>query len=268
MNFITIFADIVKPIKLRGTGTFNPVNTGVIDENLSCIRQKDVNMWFYKKENTIISIDSGYKNDINLFKDLEKINIDNEKIEAVFLTHGDVDHVGGIISNNRFAPNAMVYLHNLEENMLLGREYRFGKGPIKIKNPVNFVGEYELFNDRKIFNIGNIKIECFHCSGHTKGHTVYLIDDKYLFTGDSIATNHLGGFCFFNFYNMNTKENISSLEKLKLKISKNPPEFICTSHNGICSYDKAFFNVQSVAKASKRNPFDATAPNDVFNMEE
>ncbi|MFI3251061.1 MAG: MBL fold metallo-hydrolase, partial [Eubacteriales bacterium] len=106
MNFITLFADVVKPIKLRGTGTFHPHETAMIDHNLSCIRQKDVNMWFYRKNNTVIAIDSGYHTEESFFQDLEKINLKNEEISAVFLTHGDVDHMGGLISHPRFAPNA------------------------------------------------------------------------------------------------------------------------------------------------------------------
>ena len=43
-----------------------------------------------------------------------------------------------------------------------------------------------LLDDNEVFYINDIKIECFLVPGHTWGHMVYLIDDKYLFTGDTI----------------------------------------------------------------------------------
>ncbi len=265
MNFITIFADVVKPIKLKGTGTFNPHKTAIIDEHLSCIRQKDVNFWFYRKNETVIAIDSGYKNEAKLYTDLDSISIKNEDIKAVFITHGDVDHMGGLISDIRFAPNADIYLNEKEVNMIIGEEFRFGKGPIKIKNPVKFTGDTKPFKDNEIIKINDIKIECIPCIGHTKGHTVYLIDKTYLFTGDSIAINQDGGHCFFNFYNMNTKENITSLHKLKKYLSKIQPKVICTAHNGIGDFEQAFSNIDIIAKGRKSKPFDTKAPYNVFD---
>ncbi|MFI3115875.1 MAG: MBL fold metallo-hydrolase [Clostridia bacterium] len=264
MNFITIFADNVKPVKLCGTGTFNPHKTAIVDEHLSCIHQKDVNIWFYRKNDTIIAIDSGYHTENSFFEDLKTLKIINDDIKAVFLTHGDVDHMGGLLSKNRFAKNAKVYLNEKEESMILGTAKRFGKGFIKIKNPVKFTGEYEVFKDNAEIFIENVKIQTFLCCGHTKGHTCYLFDDKYLFTGDSIAVNENGGHCFFNFYNMDTKESILSLNKLKNKLKDNPPSVICTSHNGIASFEDGFSKIDTVAKASKSKPFDKTGPYDVF----
>lgn len=264
MNIINIFADVVKPIKLKSTGTFNPKETSKITENLSCIKQKDVNLWLYTKAEDTIAIDSGYLNDEYLFKDLESLQVQNENIKAVFLTHADVDHAGGLVSTKRFANKAKVYLNKLELGMLQGKDYRFKFGKIQIKNPISYTGEYETFNDGKIFKIGNIKIECIQCEGHTKGHSAYLVDDTYLFTGDSIAINEDGGYCFFDFYNMNTKTSINSIKSMKEKLINRKPQMVCTSHNGISEFDEAFKNIETVAKASKRKPFDIKAPKDVF----
>lgn len=213
MNLISIFADTVKPIKLRGTGTFHPHETGVVAENLFCIRQKYVSFWLYRKKDVVIAIDSGYHTSGEFDSALQKFSINNEEISGVFLIHGDVDHMGGLLSEKRFAPNALVYLHEKEENMILGKQARFGKFGVKIKNPVHFHGEYQLFSDDAVLKIGYITIESIPCTGHTLCHTCYLVDEKYLFTGDSIAVNQEGGHCFFDFYNMNTKENIVSLGK-------------------------------------------------------
>lgn len=125
MNFITIFAETVKPIKLRGTGTFHPHETGKVAEDLYCIRQKDVNFWLYRKNDTVIAVDSGYHTQGTFPSALEEFSLKNQEIQAVFLTHGDVDHMGGLIAPQRFAPHATVFLHEREEPMILGKADRF-----------------------------------------------------------------------------------------------------------------------------------------------
>ena len=264
MSVITFFQDNIKPIKLRGTGMLNPVETSKIDNNLYAIRQDDVNLWIYKKNKTIIAIDSGYKNEKSLFSILMKFGIENKDIDYVFLTHADIDHAGGLISEKRFAKNAKVYIHELEENMLIGKEKRFKVGPLRLNNPVVFDGEYSLFKDKEIFKLGSIEVKCFHTPGHTLGHSAFLVDNKYLFTGDSLAINENGGYCFFDFYNMDTKKNIESLKKLKKIFEGEKDILVCTSHNGIHNITKSFNKINEVAKGTKSEPFDEKAPYDVF----
>ncbi|MDE6601001.1 MAG: hypothetical protein K2K90_02320 [Lachnospiraceae bacterium] len=55
-----------------------------------------------------------------------------------------------------------------------------------------------LLTDGEIFQIGDIKIEAFLVPGHTWGHMVYLVDDAYLFTGDTIWFGADGGYSFIN----------------------------------------------------------------------
>ena len=264
MSIITFFQENIKPFKLRGTQMLNPVLTSKIDENLSVIRQDDVNLWIYKKNNDIIAIDSGYKDDKTLIASLKNLGILNEAIKSVFITHADIDHVGGIISKERFAPNAEILLHKDEEDMILGKEKRFCVAGIKLKNPVNYTGPYTLLKDTQIIMLGEIEIRCYHVPGHTKGHSAFLVDNKYLFTGDSLAVNDTGGYCFFDFYNMDTKQNIISLKKLKNLLGNNHNIIVCTSHNGIHCIEKSFSHIDQIAKGTKSKPFDKTAPYDVF----
>ncbi len=265
MNLITMFQEMIKPIKLKGIGIVNPLATSIYDNNLKIIRQLDVNFFIYTKNNTSIAIDAGYQENSNLDKQLKDINANNKKIKAVFITHADIDHAGGLISENKFAPKADIYLHEKEEKMILGEERRFTVGPLKLKNPVKYKGIYKLFKDREIIYVDDIKIEIYHTPGHTNGHTVFLVDDKYLFTGDSIATNENGGYSFFDFYNMNTQKNIKSLVKLKELLNNKNNLIVCTSHNGIYPYKEAFSHITEIAKGTKKEPFDKMAPYDIFN---
>lgn len=50
-----------------------------------------------------------------------------------------------------------------------------------------------------IFEVEGIKVEAVPVSGHTAGHTVYIVDDKIMVSGDCLAINENGGYAFFNF---------------------------------------------------------------------
>ena len=47
----------------RGKEIFKPLNTGFIDERVSCIREYVANIYFYTKDGQTIMIDAGYNYD-------------------------------------------------------------------------------------------------------------------------------------------------------------------------------------------------------------
>ena len=51
---------------------------------------------------------------------------------------------------------------------------------------IQIENEKTSIDDGQVFYIKNIKIKPFLPHGYTWGHLVYLIDDTYLFTGDTI----------------------------------------------------------------------------------
>lgn len=51
---------------------------------------------------------------------------------------------------------------------------------------VNILNKKTLLHDGEVFEIEGIKIETILFPGHTWGYVVYLIDDKYLFSADTI----------------------------------------------------------------------------------
>lgn len=264
MNYISLFYKVAHSLWIRGTGRFHPHETAIINENLSCIRQNDVNIWFYRKGKTVIAIDAGYHLNGEYEGDFQRLCLAEEDIQGVFLTHGDPEHIGGLLSDPRFAPNADVYLHEEEEELILGQGIRKSIGPLHLKNPVCYEGDYRLFQDEDVFDIGGIEVKCYHIPGHTPGHSAFLVEDTYLFTGDSIAINHEGGHSFFSLYNMDTEENIQSLLWLKEEMKEQKIQFIATAHHGLCNVEAGFSHIEEVAYASRQNPFDPMAPYDVF----
>ena len=66
--------------------------------------------------------------------------------------------------------------------------YRLGSLPrVRIQN------EKVLLRVGQVFTIGDIQIECFLVPGHTWGHIVYLLDGRYLLSGDAIWLRAVGG---------------------------------------------------------------------------
>ena len=79
----------------RGKAIFKPLNTGRIDEHVSCIREWVANIFFYTKNGTTIMIDAGY-NYAGLKEKMRWLDIDPAAIRHILITHQDTDHVGAL----------------------------------------------------------------------------------------------------------------------------------------------------------------------------
>ena len=98
---------------------------------------------------------------------------------------------------------------------------------------VTILNPKTLLRDGQILNIDGIKIKCFLVPGHIWGHIVYLIDDKYLFTGDAIWLGADGGYSFIAALAEDNKLAVRSLAALETKLRERGlhPLFI-TGHTG------------------------------------
>ena len=129
--------------------------------------------------------------------------------------------------------DARLYVGEIENRYLTGEVrrrviYHLYKLPqVTILNPKT------LLRDGQILNIDGIKIKCFLVPGHTWGHIVYLIDDKYLFTGDTIWLGADGGYSFIAALAEDNKLAVRSLAALETKLRERGlhPLFI-TGHTG------------------------------------
>lgn len=266
MKLIYFFDEKIKPFAMKGKKYANPAETGIIGEGISCIREHDVNFWFYTKGKTSIAFDAGHLHYENIEKEFEKIAIKREEISYLFLTHADVDHAGGIDSSREsIFPNAKVYLGKKEEDYLNGRQHRFTRLGIKIYNCVKIKEGYQLLDDGQIIEIDGIRIEALHIPGHTLGHMCYIVDDRILISGDCLAINEKGGYSFFDFFNQSSDLNKKSLRRLKEIVEKRDISLICTGHSGCRkNTEKTFLYIDRSAHMSRKKPFDPLAPHDPF----
>ena len=250
----------------RGKQIFKPLNTGWIDENVACVREWVANIFFYRKNGTTIMIDAGYNYD-RLEEKMGWLGINPEEIRDILITHQDTDHVGAVEEDGSgLFKNATLYIGEIENRYLTGEVrrkviYHMYKLPkVRINN------KKILLRDGQILEIGGIKVECFLVPGHTWGHMVYLIDDKYLFTGDTLWFGADGGYSFISGLAEDNKLALKSLAELEEKLKrKNITPLFITGHTGWTdNFEFAFAHKDKLCSPFKRRVPDPTAPYDAY----
>lgn len=255
----------------RGKEIFKPLNTGWIDERVATVREWVANVYFYTKNGKTIMIDAGYNYE-RLEEKMGWLDISPSSIEEILLTHLDTDHVGAVEKDSEgIFKKAKLYLGKTENKYLTGELrrrvlFKLYKLPmVKIEN------EIELLEDGEVFYIGDIKVEAILVPGHTLGHLVYLIDDDYLFTGDTIWFGSDGGYSFLNSLaedNALSMRSLAKLEQLLRKRGLSPK--IMSGHTGWTDdLEFAFRHKDRVCKSMKKQkPHDPTAPYDGYDERE
>lgn len=243
MYLIEFFGAKVKPRLTYGKGMWKPIDTGWLNNDILAVRDKDVNCFLIKSKCGYIAVDSGYKSSANVLFALEKNDIAPTDIKTVLLTHLDIDHAGGMDMNSEVVfPTAQVVTSREEHKYLTGQYFRKKILFYKCKLPITLSDETTIIDFGEKLTINGVQIEAIATAGHTLGHTAYLINSKYLFTGDCIIAGNDGGYCFYDFWNADTKRNIRSLENLKLFCTERGIKKLITSHSGIVKTEDAFLH--------------------------
>ena len=173
---ILAFGGIHMKLKYEMSG-FTPMETGKVADNIFVVKDDYANMFIVQDGKQYIVVDCANDKKI-VAEQMKKLGIFPDSIVAVFLTHTDGDHVGALGLFNK----AKLYMSKEEEQMINGKKSRF----LWFGNSIPRT-DYTLLEDRQILYVGNLKIEGILVPGHTSGTMAYLINDKYLFTGDILS---------------------------------------------------------------------------------
>jgi len=197
----------------------NPVPTGKVISDIYAIKDSFVNMFLIKDSNQYVAIDAG--NDAKVIADeLTKLQINPDNIEAVLLTHTDRDHVAAL----SLFKNAKIYLSRPEELMITGKKSKFLWFSNSIGNK-----PYTLLDDKKLLQIGKLKITGYLTPGHTSGSMCYQINDSILFTGDILTLKDGKIAPPIKFFDMDHQAAIKAISL----ISKIPGvKYLFTAHTG------------------------------------
>jgi hydroxyacylglutathione hydrolase len=224
--FLTVLAIIYMFVFRSSVKKMTPSDTARLTEDVYAVKDKYVNMYLVRDGSDFIAIDAGIK-PAAIKAQMKKLDIDPDRIKAIFLTHTDSDHAGGV----SLFKNAVIYLHEDEEQMINGETGRV----MWIGNKIN-VQDYRLLDD-KVIRTGDLKIDPVPTPGHTTGLTCYIVNDKYLFTGDAVSLQNGVIGLFPKYINKNSRkarksvDNITGLEGV---------QYVFTGHHGYSAdYDFA-----------------------------
>ncbi|MGI6688677.1 MAG: MBL fold metallo-hydrolase [Christensenellales bacterium] len=251
----------------RGKGIFKPLNTGFIDEHVASLREWVANIFFYTKNGNTIMIDAGYNYD-RLEEKMSWLCLNPKEIKHIFITHQDTDHMGAVERESALLfKHATLYLGEIENRYLTGEVRRkVFRGLYRLPK-VKTDNKKILLKDGQVFYIYDIKVECILVPGHTWGHMVYLVDDRYLFTGDTIWLGIDGGYSFLSVLAEDNKLSLQSLARLKRIIKGKQRNIkVITGHTGYTDdLDFAFAHIDKICSPFSKTAYDPVAPYDGYD---
>ena len=178
------------------------------------------------------------------------------------------DHVGAVEADSPgLFRSAKLYIGEIENRYLTGEVRRKVIYHLYKLPQVTINNEKVLLHDGETFEIDGIKIECFLVPGHTWGHMAYLIDDKYLFTGDTLWFGADGGYSFISSLAESNKLAVKSLAALEQKLqSRDLHPLFLTGHTGWTdNFEFAFAHKDKLCSPFRKRVPDPTAPYDAYD---
>ena len=216
-------------LKLRSElKKMTPIESGKIIDEIYVLRDSIVNVYLYPLDSGYLMIDAGADKE-NFRKELADLNIAIDEVKAIFLTHSDYDHVAAL----PLFEDAVVYLSRQEEQMINGQQRRM----IFQYNEIA-TDEYTLLNDNQRIYFGDVSIRAIQTPGHTPGAMCYLINDRFLFTGDALSLKDGLVYEFMKLATMDMDTHRKSIQKIS---DLENIEYVFTAHHGMSDdYDYAF----------------------------
>jgi hydroxyacylglutathione hydrolase len=143
-----------------------------------------------------ICIDPGERSD-----ELESFIRQNDlKLQAITLTHGHLDHVGGTSDLLKAFPEAEIILHKDDEDLYYGlpqqplfmgiQPHQMAALGLDYDDPPALTRKWE---HGETYEVGKLRFSIRHCPGHTRGHVVLAEEtEKRVFVGDCLFEGSVG----------------------------------------------------------------------------
>ena len=146
--------------------------------------------------NKAICIDPGERSD----ELVDFIRSNGFELQAITLTHGHLDHVGGTADLHNSFPEAEIILHKDDEELYYALPQQplfMGIQPSQMKelgfdyaNPPKLSRNWK---NGETYAVGNLAFKVLHCPGHTRGHVVLAEkSQRKVFVGDCLFAGSIG----------------------------------------------------------------------------
>jgi len=157
-----------------------PAETGPVPDAglpVTALRSGKGALYFVDTGEGVLLIDTGTNAD-KVRDSMAATGIDPADVKWVLLTHTDYDHVAAL----PLFENAEICMGEAELGLVRAGKKKLpgGISPDAVR-PLKD-GEALLF--------GGVRVKCVAAPGHTAGSTVYLLNDRFLFTGDALRYNN------------------------------------------------------------------------------
>ena len=173
---------------------------------------------------------------------LDEIKKVTEKpIIAVLITHGHFDHIKYIEDYDKLAvpicasKHIMKFLDDSTLNLSCWEK------PTKYK--LNNLFSLE---DKDELDLEECKVQCFRTPGHSKDSMCYLIDNKYLFSGDTVFSVAIGRLDLPTSDVQDMIKSLNLIDKLKF-------ETVYTGHGRVSTKQEQNQNIDKWIENLKRN---------------
>ena len=128
------------------------------------------------------------------------INDNGFTLQAITLTHGHLDHVGGTTELAKSFPDAEILLHKDDEDLYYGLPQQ----PLMMGMPASQLAALGFAYDAppkltrnwehgEVYEVGELRFSVRHCPGHTRGHVVLAEEnERQVFVGDCLFQGSIG----------------------------------------------------------------------------
>ncbi|MBK8465517.1 MAG: MBL fold metallo-hydrolase [Chloracidobacterium sp.] len=143
-----------------------------------------------------ICIDPGERSD----EVVAFINDNGFDLQAIAITHGHLDHIGGTSDLAKTFPDAEILIHKDDEDLYYGLPQQ----PLMMGIPRTQLAalgfDYDApppvtqnWKHGEVYEVGSLRFSIRHCPGHTRGHVVLVEEnERVVFTGDCLFSGTVG----------------------------------------------------------------------------